>query len=62
LDYDWESRKCHTLDLIKLVHFDMMPYLFLITFDRRTDGPPVLKYLSQSLAIQKLIRENIDKL
>ncbi|XP_034477295.1 uncharacterized protein LOC117783852 [Drosophila innubila] len=62
LDYDWESRKCHTLDLIKLVHFDMMPYLFLITFDRRTDGPPALKFLSQSLAIQKLIRENIDKL
>ncbi|KAL7737003.1 hypothetical protein ACLKA6_008859 [Drosophila palustris] len=62
LDFDWQSRKCHALDLVKLIHFDMMPYLFLITFDRRTDGPPVFKFVSNSLPVQKLIRENIDKL
>lgn len=53
LDHKWPERQCHATEIIKCVRFEQMPFLFLFSLVRRTDGPPVLRFLAGLPEIRK---------
>lgn len=53
LDHKWPERQCHASEIMQCVRFDQMPFLFLFSLVRRTDGPPVLRFLAGLPEIRK---------
>ncbi|EDW63014.1 uncharacterized protein [Drosophila virilis] len=62
LDGDWPLRQRYAVDLMRVIRFDVMPFVFLIGFDRRKDGPPAMKYLRESVKVRKFIFDGLADL
>ncbi|XP_070136335.1 uncharacterized protein [Drosophila bipectinata] len=62
LDYKWPERQCHAAEIMKGVRFEHMPFLFLFSLVRRTDGPPVLRFLAGLPEIRKRALLTLDEI
>ncbi|XP_064547181.1 uncharacterized protein LOC135434502 isoform X2 [Drosophila montana] len=62
LNGNWPLRKRYAVDLMRVIRFDVMPFVFLIGFDRRKDGPPAMRYLRESVKVRKLIFDGLADL
>lgn len=59
MDYKWDHRKRYISQMLQIIKFDNMPYVFLLTLLFKDDGPAAFQNLLKDVRMKRVIEQSL---